>query len=125
QDQNVGVQSFEISCCVFKRLAFGQARGGYRNIDHVCAEAMRCQFERSSRARARLDEKVDHGFAAKWWNFFDLAGADLFEGICGFEIEVNFLRGKLAQPEQMFAVPIRAHSLYIQTASCSWSPSAT
>ncbi len=82
---------------------------------------MRCQFERSSRARARLDEKVDHGFAAKCRNFFDLAGADLFEGICGFENEINFLRGKFAQPEQIFAVPIRAHSLNNQTASGSLS----
>src|ERR1700731_697618 len=115
------MQRLEIASSVFERFAFGQTRCCRGNVDHVGAQAVRGQLERCARARAWFDKKVDQRFAAERRNFLDLASADLFEGVCGFENEIDLFRGKLAKPEQIFAVPIRAHSLNNQTASGSLS----
>src|SRR5205814_9566963 len=123
QDENVGMHGLEIASGVFERFAFGQTRRCRGNVDHIGAQAVRGQLERGARARARFNEEVDQRFTAKRRDFFDLASADLFEGICGLENEIDLVRGKFAKPEQIFAVPIRAHSLHNQTASGSWSTS--
>src|SRR6202163_4727978 len=115
------MQRLEIASSVFERFAFGQTRCCRGNVDHIGAQAVSGQLERGARARAWFDKEVDQRFAAKRRDFLDLAGADLFKGVSGFENEINLVRGKFAKPKQIFAVPIRAHSVNNQTASGSWS----
>ena len=70
QNENVGVQRLEIFRGVLERFAFGQTRSRRRDVDHVRAQTKRGQLERSARARARLDEKVDQRFALQRRDFF-------------------------------------------------------
>ncbi len=121
QHENIGVQRFEIPSGVFERLAFGQARSARGNVNHIRAEAKCREFKRCPRPRAWLDKEIYERFAAKRRHFFDLAGADLLEGAGGFENEIDFVGGELAQPKQIFSVPVHAHSLNNQTPSGSWS----
>ena len=64
-DDDVGVERFEIARGVLERLAFFQGGSFGGEIDDVGAQPMRGQFETDARARGRLDEKVDDGFAAQ------------------------------------------------------------
>ena len=121
KDENIGMQRFKIPRGVLERFALAQTGCRRRNVNHVGAQPMGRELERRSRARARFDEEVHQRFAAKRGHFLDLAGADLFEGVGGVENEINLVRGKFAQPKQIFAVPMCAHSLNNQTASGSLS----
>ena len=109
QNDNVGVVRLEIARGVLERFAFGQAGGGRRNVDDIRAQAKRGQLERSARARARFDEKIHQRLAAQRRHLFDLAGADLLEGVRGIENEIDFLGGKFANAEQIFSCPAHGH----------------
>src|SRR5206468_12602542 len=94
QNENVGMQSFEIARRVLECLAVSQTRRRRGNVDHVRAETKRRYRERRARPRAWFDEKVDQRFATKRGHFLDLSGADLFERIGCFENKIDFVRGK-------------------------------
>ena len=79
QDKNIGVERFEVAGRVLQRFAFGQTRCRRRNIDHVGTQPVGGQLEGRARPGARLDEKVDQGFATQRRNLFDLPRPDLFE----------------------------------------------
>src|SRR2546421_391463 len=105
QDDEVGVIGLEDFCGVLKRFAFRQAGRTRRNVDDIRAQTDRRDLERSPRARARLDEKIYERLAAERRHFFDFARADFLERVGGVENEDDFLRGELANPEQIFALP--------------------
>ena len=124
QDENIGVECFEIARGVLERFAFGQAGSGRRDIDYVRAQPKRGEFERCAGARARLDEEIHQCLSAQRRHLLDLAGADFLERVGGFEDEIDFVRGKLAQAEQILSLSSafrlrfrHAVSLTSQTAS--------
>jgi hypothetical protein len=99
QDDDVGFQRLQITRGVLERFAFGQARSGCRDIDHIGAQPERGQLERGARPRARFDKEVHQRFTAKRGDFFDFARADLLECIRCLKNEIDFLCRQLAQPE--------------------------
>ena len=128
QDDDVGVVRLENLGRVLERFAFGQARGGGGDVDHVRAQADRRDLERRARARARLDEEIHQRLAAQGRHLLDLARADFLESIRRIEDERDLLRGEIADAEQILALPAHfgvagvAHafaSLISQTASGS------
>ena len=96
EHDDVGMQRFEIFGGVLERFAFRQAGSGGGNIDHVRAQAKCREFERSARARARLDEKIDQRFSAQGRHFLDLARAHLLKRVGCLENEIDFLGRQLA-----------------------------
>ena len=75
----------------FKRFALAQARGGGGDIDHVRAEPKRRQLEGRAGARAWFDKEIHQRFPAQSRDFFDLARADLLEGIRSLENKIDFV----------------------------------
>ena len=114
---NIGVQRLEIARGVLERFAFRQAGSGCRDIDHVRAQAKRGQLERGARPRARFDEEIHQRLSAQRRHLLDLAGADLFERVSGFEDEFDFFCRQLAQAQQIFSCPAGRHVWGAQAAS--------
>src|SRR5439155_10724684 len=74
-------------------------------------------LKRRACACARLDKKIDQRFAAQRRYFFDLAGANLLKCIRCLENEIDFVGRQLAQAEQIFSCPARAHGFWVAHAS--------
>ena len=66
------------------------------------------ELERCPGPRARFDKEIDQRFSAQRRDLLDLARADLLERIRRIENEIDFVRRKLANPEQIFSIPAHA-----------------
>ena len=91
-DDDIGVERLEIARGVLERLAFFERRGLGGEIDDVGGQPLRGQLKADARARGRLDEQVDHRFAAQRRDFFDGAFADGLEGARRVQHGDDFVR---------------------------------
>lgn len=104
-DDDVGIERFEIFSCVLEGLAFFERRSLCGKVDDVGREALCRQFETDPRAGGRLDEEIDDGFAAKSGDFLDGALADGLKSACGIQNSSDLFRRKRLDVEEMFPIP--------------------
>ena len=92
-DDEIGIERFQIARGVFQRLAFFERGSFGGEIDDVGGKPLLGKFETDARAGGRFDEKIDDRFAAQGRDFFDGAFADGFESARGIEDGDDFLGG--------------------------------
>ena len=113
-DNDVGVEGFEIFNGVFEGLAFFERGRIGGEVNDVGGETLGGELERDAGARGRFDEKVDDGFAAQGGDFFDGAFADGFELFGSVEREGDFFGAQRLDIEEMFTVPGHASGGTVQ-----------
>ena len=98
---HVGRHRLEVAHRVEERLPLGDARRRGRNAERVGAQPLFRDFERRARPRARLEEQVDDGAAAKRRDLLDRAAADLLHRLGGVEDQRDFVGVEPGDPEQV------------------------
>ena len=73
------------------------------DVQRVGAQALLGDLERGARARARLEEQVDHGLAAQRRHLLDRPRADLLHRLGGVEHERDLLGRQVGDAEQVLA----------------------
>jgi hypothetical protein len=84
-DDDVGIERFQVSRGVLERLALFERRGFGGKIDDIGRQTLGGQLETDARASGRLDKQIDHRFAAQNRDFFNGALPDRLESEGGVQ----------------------------------------
>ena len=88
---------------IAQALALDDARGTRRDVDDVRAEVLAGELERRARARARLVEQRDNGFAAQRRDLLDVTMDDVLHFLGRLEHETDLLRREVSESEDVLA----------------------
>ena len=88
---------------IAQALALDDARGTRRDVDDVRAEVLAGELERRARARARLVEQRDNGFAAQRRDLLDVTMDDVLHFLGCLEHETDLLRREVSESEDVLA----------------------
>jgi hypothetical protein len=98
-DDEIGSHRFQVARGVQQRLALREARCRSGEVDRVGRQTFFGKLEGRTRARRRLDEKVDHGTPTKRGYLLDLAGADLGQRLGRVEDQLDLRALHAVDPE--------------------------
>ncbi len=105
QHDHIGVERLDVLRGVAEGFALGGAGGSGVEGDDIRAQELSRHLEGNTRARARLQEKIDDGFAAERRDLLDLAIKNAAEGTSRGEHLLNLAVIELFDGEEMFSMP--------------------